>query len=691
MSAQTGMNKKLPKLFRSPIKPERFEKKVLKRIFLRSEREFLLGIVVQDEKKRYTITRELKPAELKRLKSLAKAIKKNKGLVTGWKAMILLISITLVILFNLFMKNILVERVVEDALRSVFQAESEVTGTRFALLRGSISFDSLAVADRSSPKRNLFELGRTELDLNTWELLKKRLIIERAVCSGIGLNTPRTSSGALDSAPPAEAFGAPAAEAGYGGLASLAADTDPESLLASQLDRLQSLPQIEETNRAYREILDKWPGILERLEETLVEARAAAEELAGLRLDRVDTLKEAGEAAELITASGEPIEEAADRIDAAAGEFDTDRERVARLQREIGTALETDYALLESAIVDPGSELSGIASQAVENLLIARLQENYGKLKRLLEAARRVSSQSASRPKAAARAGVEVAFPLRGYPRFLIEEFLLSVGKSGEDPFVEFQLRDIGSNPVLINRPTPFSLSLLVNGLGLEGTGELDLRPDEATLLAAEAEFAGGGFDIGNSLAYLGIEDLSGGLAGNLRLSIERDETGRGEGLLLLRPLRPRFEETGDPLKQAVREILRPIEASSLDYGFRTAGGSLRGLTIRSDLDDALSRQLGDYLARRAEELTGQLKAALTARIADELAENGELQELFGDYTVELTSLLEEGEDQEAILEAARKELEDQIEAIREESTRQATEEVKDLLKEAGKGLKLPF
>ena len=196
---------KLPKMFRKPIPKKRFEKKILRRIYLAKERDFLLSLAKQDEQERYVISGELSKAEAKHLATLAKSIRKNRGLVTGWKAAILAVIIGSLLVFNFLFKDRLAEAGMEAALENVFRARAEAEGVHLSLFRGSLSFESLSVADRDKPMENLFELSRSELRVNIWELLKKRLVIERAVCSGIRLGTPRDSSGALPEAETTEA------------------------------------------------------------------------------------------------------------------------------------------------------------------------------------------------------------------------------------------------------------------------------------------------------------------------------------------------------------------------------------------------------------------------------------------------------------------------------------------------------
>lgn len=684
---------KLPKLFRKPIKPGKFEKKILKRIYIDKEREFLLSIVSRDDSGRYVIARELTKPEAKRLKALVAAIKKNKGVVTVWKAGLIGFVIAAVLVFNILFKDRLAERGIEAALESVFLAESELSGTRVSLIRGEIRFDSLQVADRGEPMRNLFELAETELDLNTWELLRKRVVIERAVCTGIALGTERAVSGALPGVESADSAEAAAEAEQASGLENLVSDADPEALLAAQMERLTSLPYIEEVNAEYAAAVEKWPDTIAGLQDDLAQAEAAAREISAIRFDRIDTLDEAAAAARVIEENSPAIERAAAQVEDAAGEFDRDRRRLTELQQGIQEAIEADYRLLESVVADPGGELTGIASQAAENILRAKLRENYQKLNRLLATGKRLGAEKSGKGSTPAtrRAGETVYFPARGYPRFLLQEFIVSAGSPGTDPFLELGVSDLNSDPDLWGRPSRISFSMLNEGLAIDGIGELDLRRDAEELLVFAGELAGGGFDLGSALDHLGIEDFEGGAGGSLQFRLSPDDEGRGTAEILLTPLRPSFDGSDDLLKEAVREILSSTDSTRIELSFESDGSRITDLDVGSDLDSQLSAQLDAYLEQKADELTEELKERLRQELADELERNSDLQSLFGDSGGEMAAALRQGASAEEILDSRRNEVEERIEEIKAEAAEQVEDEAEKLLEDAAEKLKLPF
>jgi uncharacterized protein (TIGR03545 family) len=691
-SAKVSKPGKVPKLFRRPIPEKKFQRKILKRIFVTKEREFLLGLMKQDTEGRYILAKELSKADAKRLKALAASIKKNKGLVTGWKAGILLFIIGAVLVFNLVFKNSLAERGMESALQSLFQARADVEGTRVSLFRGQLAFDSLAVADREKPMRNLFELKETELRVNIWELLKKRLVIERAAATGIALDTPREVSGALEGAESADADAPESADV-PSGLETLAGEADPEAIFAAQRSRITSPAYIEQVNGEYRQALEKWPVEIDSLGGEIEEARKAAGRIAAVDAASVDTLEEAAAALRLIEENVGPVREAASSAERTAREFNRDRQRLDALRQDIGEALEADYALLESVVADPGGELTGIAGQAAENILRARAGSYYDRLRKLLDAAGKLSSDNEKREESSglARRGAVVSFPTVGYPRFLVREFHLSAGTSGTDPYVDLRAGDFSSQPDLWPRPATFSFDLLSGGLGLQGDGLLDLRSSAETLLALDGTLEGGGFDAGDRFAYLGIENLESATDGTLGLSVDADGNGRGSAEIRLVEMEYQFDGSDDPLKEALREILIDTTEAVFTVGFGLREGRLTDFTVRSDLDRIIAQRVGAYLERRAQELTEELKERLRDEVASSLADNSRLEGLLGAYGGDLAGSVREADSLEDLIGKQREELEARIEEIRNEAAADVRKEAENLLEDAGKKLKLPF
>ena len=122
---RNSIEKKAPRIFRKELSDKKFNKTVLKRINIKEDQAFLLSVFQKKANGNYQLIDTLSTDQLKKLKNLAKAIKKNKGAIQRGKLSILLLIIGLIIIFNLFIRDKLLERAMEKSLQSVFQARVE--------------------------------------------------------------------------------------------------------------------------------------------------------------------------------------------------------------------------------------------------------------------------------------------------------------------------------------------------------------------------------------------------------------------------------------------------------------------------------------------------------------------------------------------------------------------------------------
>ena len=682
---------KLPKMFRKPIPKKRFEKKILRRIYLAKERDFLLSLAKQDEQERYVISGELSKAEAKHLATLAKSVRKNRGLVTGWKAAILAVIIGSLLVFNFLFKDRLAEAGMEAALENVFRARAEAEGVHLSLFRGSLSFESLSVADRDKPMENLFELSGSELRVNIWELLKKRLVIERAVCSGIQLGTPRDSSGALPETETTEAGFSPE-DSSSSGLGALLADTDPEALLQTQFDRLQSPAYLDEVNSRYRQALDLWPERIEAVQNDLETGRTAASRIAALKIQEIDSLQEAADAAKVIQDNYPRVEDAASTVRRTNRDFQQDRETLTDLQRGVRDALEEDYRLLESVVADPGGELGGVASQAAENLLKARIGRYYDYALKAIDASRKMKSEKGKKEAAdVRRQGAVVNFPVRGYPRFMIEELYISYGSSGSGEYLEASAQDISSDQEIVGRPVRFSLNAEDGVHRISGEGSLDTREGAQEFLSLEGGLEGGGFAIGNALSGIGLEELKGSADGSLAFSIDPGMMGAGTAEIRLEDMNPIFQDDGNLLQNAVREVLATTNSAVFTVSFEADEGGFTRFRVQSDLDALLARRVGDFLDAEASRLRERLKVLLREELASALEENAELENLLGTWGGELAEDLREAGSLEDLARSQEERLDTRMREMRDEAAGEVQDKAEDLIKDAAKDFKLPF
>jgi len=497
-----------------------------------------------------------------------------------------------IILFNFLFKDRLLERGLESGLQAVFRARADVQGLRFELLKARVRLSHLEVADKDEPFRNLFELGRTEIDLDLAQLLRKKVVIENAACRDIRWDMPRKTSGALPAAkktatPPA----APPSSTGVlqHTLANLLT-FDPAAIVEREKARLQSLEKASALNSRITTSVEKAKASLRSLEASLA---GAGEGVAAAQKTDFGGIK---------------------TLEAAQKEY----QRLSELSPLV-KGLEKDTAAFTG-------EVKGEAGTLVSRYL----QQKLGKLYRLALMARQAAlnlkgggGQKSKPP--LRRAGREVGFPTTVYPRFLLKSFTLSLGSRQAQSFLEASLRDLASDPELWGRPVSYRLERLDQGRSILAAGFLDARGEAEDAFGLELQAEGFPFQIKEGLEWARIGSLSGSYAAKADLTLSRAGETRGSLLATGREIRVEGAGREHLLSQVLLQTLQGASGLALEADYRISPEGNFSARVRSSLDEEISRRLARKLGELGREYGQKLKEELQRRLAPELARNAEL------------------------------------------------------------------
>ncbi|RLD30545.1 MAG: hypothetical protein DRI73_10205, partial [Bacteroidetes bacterium] len=252
---------KIPGIFRKQYKIKAFNSKIVKRIHIPKDREIIKKLFVKNSNGKMEIIQNIPEDIFLRLKPLSKSIKKNKGMVSRWKLIIVLILVASILIFNLIFKDKLLTKGLESGLEKIFQADVKVDGLQFSFLKGSIAFRSLIIADADNSNRNLLETGQSEFRISIAELTKKRVKIEEMSLTGLLLDTPGVSrSDTYEDSPNSSTEENDSTSSGV--LAVLSPEKgEYESILQQQKDNLNSIDVITRGNEETNKLVEKWEVI----------------------------------------------------------------------------------------------------------------------------------------------------------------------------------------------------------------------------------------------------------------------------------------------------------------------------------------------------------------------------------------------------------------------------------------------
>ncbi len=157
---------------------------------------------------------------------------------------------------------------------SAVGARVDITSVKSSLLDTRVLVRNISVANPSKPMQNLFEADRIEVDFNSHALLRKKLIADYGVVSGLQLGTARQTSGSLPERSPTDAS-SPAAN-WASPIAKQYADawlTDLDARLANDLE------QQFESVRLAEALGQRWPQKYQQLESQALAIKTEAKKL----------------------------------------------------------------------------------------------------------------------------------------------------------------------------------------------------------------------------------------------------------------------------------------------------------------------------------------------------------------------------------------------------------------------------
>jgi len=693
--------KKAPKLFPRRIGRRRFERAILRRIHVGGERDFLLALYSPGAGGDYERPPELSDEQVRRLRELAGSIQANRGVVRTGKLVILAVLVAAVVVFSLFFKNPLVEGAMERSLEGVFAARAEVSGLDFRPLRGSLTFSRLEVADREAPMRNLFELGWTQVSLDTAALLKKRFVLNNVETRDLAWNTERGTSGALESTPGTRDVSAETPGTGEAGalgraLSTTLARLDVQALLAEEAAALRSPARAQEANREIQAAISRWT---DRVARGRQDVEALSGQVEALRSTDVKAIRNLPEA-QALAAQLQDLVPAVRRLQEDLSEVDraleADVGAVEALRREVQGAMDEDVSFLRSRLDLSGGGLKNLASSLASRALEQLLGRVYGYAMRAGEFGRALVERKRERRKEGPlrRAGQDVAFPTQALPRFLLRQLGVSVtdaGASGSGPGrTEGSIRNLSSDPDLLAGPARFSFSRESGIRTVSVDGFLDNR---------KARTENAGLDLrADNLPFAlsrGLESVSlGGITGSLHLRtslvLERDGRMSGEGRIELPELSVLSADAGDLLGATIAETLNGLSTGTMDFRYTVGPDRSMHLELTSNLDDLLSRRLSEKLAALSAEYAARLRGALEDRLRETLAENGQLYAVLEDLEAAAGGNLADAGAYQRIVTARQKELEGKLTELRQKATDTLRKEAEKQLEGVTDQLQLP-
>ena len=195
---------KLARIFKKKYSPRKFNRKILKKLYIPTDREWVKSLFVQEEctnpkKGKLYIPHDKKftKKDLKRLKGLAKQIKSQKGRVKLFPLIAALSLLFLIVFSVLTFKNVIIRNVIKNLCETQFEARCDIAVLDLKLLDSSFTVKGFEIADKKEPMKNVFSFDSLVIDFDLTQLLKKKFVADEFSIEEVAVGSERTYDGSL--------------------------------------------------------------------------------------------------------------------------------------------------------------------------------------------------------------------------------------------------------------------------------------------------------------------------------------------------------------------------------------------------------------------------------------------------------------------------------------------------------------
>lgn len=727
--------KKIPSLFRKKYNAKKLEKKIYKKLYVPDDKKYVKGLFTEVEKKGakqipiYAIpadkAEQLAKKDMRRLKLLAKQIKKQKGRVNFVPLIVTIAFIAVIpICFSMF-KNVIIKKAITVVCENIFEAKTDIEKVDFKFLDSSLKIKKIEIANKNDYMKNLVDIGSITIDFDLGQLLRKRFVADELSVLDVNTGTERTTSGEL---PPAKekkikkqkakaekeasesklgkalsdkkAVAANSLEKNITGLFN---QFNPETLMQNYAAQLQTPAISNQVQEQIPQIVAKWQAKPAEVQKTVDELQKSVNEIMSFDYSAVQNnpLK-IKEFIESLDATYKNIEKVKNDANGVLNSFNADIAEADGLRKTVQNAVTHDMNFANSEInkikslnVSDGTKL---ISGMFENVACDVLGKYYPYAQKGVNYLLELKSKQASKPKtekvkkekkkySVKRApGRDIFYRQDKVPALWIKKM------AGSGPNFFAQATDIASNQDIINKPAKIDFNMDLWNLQHTAKLVVDFRTEtKEPLVRADYGLKNIPLNIPAEKfgEYPGVPSFDAKCAVDAIFKIFDDEGFEITGKGLLTDLKistvPFEPEYASKIYSSVMGRINTVRAS-MTSGFTISDGLKMALDSDADVQviNSIKKEMEAQLAGIKENLKTELTKRINEASGGALGQFGSLD----DIKSKLTGSVGQANGYEKQLTQKRSEAEKQLKGKAEEATKKATDSAK---KEIGNQLKKLF
>ena len=635
--------KKLPGLLKKVYKADKIEKTLYKKIYISSDLALVKSLFEENPDKpgtvRIPLDKMIVKSDFKRLKAIAKDVKKNKGSFKWLPFIATAAFVAAVVLAVVIFKNPLAKKGIRTGMQKVFGARTDIARVNVQILKATVTIDGLQQANASEPMKNIFEIDKTQIKFNLTEALRGKFDAQNIEVTGLKIGTDRKYSGELPASQKAaanplikKAVAATnkkkdaAVAAAKESIEAAFAEYNPENMIKNVQANLKSPALAKEVQGQVEASVAKWKNKPAELEAQVNDFSKSVNSLVNKDWSSVNDPIAIKNAITEITSALEKSKSITNGVKTTANEVKADSANIRKISSDVQAAIKADTELVNSQLkkitsfkLDTGTQ---ILSNAFNSALYAVCGDFYPYIYKAIDAAMK-AKQSASKDaketqKKAAKTqkrhtrlpGVDVWYKNDNVPRFLIEKISFAGLGVKADGF------EISND--MDKRGKPATLT----GSYDEG----DKRTHKAKIVVdarsvtdnplVGAEYSGNNYPFGFESPYLN-------LGSNTTLTAKGTMDLTGAVSIGANFDMRALKLTSDPFEPAIAYRFYTSALSAIDrlkLGAQIAIDAERNLSLKidSDLDKQFNSILKSVVNKELATLINEAKSQITARLGEQ-------------------------------------------------------------------------
>ena len=450
--------KKLPGLLKKVYPADKIEKKLYKKIYISSDKALLESLFEDNPAKpgtvRIPLDKMIKKTDFKRLKLIAKDVKKNKGSFKLLPFLATIIFAAAVVLAVITFKNPIAKKGLTLGMQKIFGARTDIARVNVEILKATITVNGLQQANAREPMKNIFEIDKTEIKFNLTEALRGKFDAQNIEVTGLKVGTDRSYSGELPevekaSNPYVEKFAAAANQKKEAAIAAAKesieaafAEYNPENMIKNVQDNLKSPALAKEVQAQVEATVEKWKNKPAEIEKQVNDFSSSVNALVNKDWSSVNDPIAIKNAITEVTGAIEKSKSVTSEVKNVANEVKADGNNVRAISDQVQAAIKADTDLVNSQLkkitsfnLNTGTQ---ILSNAFNSALYAVCGDYYPYVSQAIDAAMKAKQSSSGNAKESQKKaaktqkrherlpGIDVWYKRDNVPRFLIERISFS-------------------------------------------------------------------------------------------------------------------------------------------------------------------------------------------------------------------------------------------------------------------------